>query len=145
MEKFSVSIPHVNKPEVTPSISTSSSFELVSPKGNWVGMNNPTLLMDATRDTFYPIRDDDNPSGLTDGILEQLYSHQLLIALPAAVARWNEWDVKRLAGEWERSRTRLNTTTTSPRPSFRSPPPCSDTWPWSPNAPRSGRILLARC
>ena len=87
----------------------------------------PTLSMDAARDTFYRIYDDDNPSDLTNSILEQLDFHPLSITLLATVSRQNRWDMKRLAKEWEQRRTRVleagrnNSLATTVELSFASP------------------------
>ena len=65
----------------------------------------PTLSMDAARNTFYRIYDDNGQSGRIDEILNQLDFHPLSVTLLATVARQNEWDNNRLVREWERHQT----------------------------------------
>lgn len=65
--------------------------------------------MDAARDAFYHIYDNDEPSNRVDDILEQLYLHPLSITLLATVAQNNQWDTERLTREWKKQRSVMPT------------------------------------
>ena len=67
----------------------------------------PILSMDAARDTFYRVYDDENPSDVINNILEQLDYHPLSITLLATVARQNRWYLKELGEEWRERRTKV--------------------------------------
>ena len=67
----------------------------------------PPLSVDAARDTFYHIYNDESPSDVINNILEQLDLHPLSIELLATVAHQNRWDLGRLAEEWKKHRTKV--------------------------------------
>ena len=64
----------------------------------------PTLSMEAARDIFYSIYDDDEQSIVVDDLLQRLDFHALSITLLATVASDNLWSYDRLAKEWDKRR-----------------------------------------
>ena len=70
-------------------------------------LNVLTLSIDAARDTFYRIYENDKQPDLVDKILRQLDFHPLSITLLATVGHQNGWDMGRLGREWEMGRTRV--------------------------------------
>ena len=67
----------------------------------------PTLSIDAARNVFYRIYKNAKRSDLVDDILGQLDFHPLSVTLLATVAHQNKWDTERMAGEWQKQRTRV--------------------------------------
>ena len=65
----------------------------------------PTLTMDSARRAFRRIYNHHQQLELTDKILRQLDFHPLSVTLLATVARQNDWDINRLAREWEERQT----------------------------------------
>ena len=68
-------------------------------------LNVPTLSLDAARNTFYHIYEDNERSGLVDKVLKQLDFHPLSVILLATVSHQNNWGTDRLATEWEKQHT----------------------------------------
>ena len=70
-----------------------------------------TLSMKTARDVFNSYYKNREVPDLVDNILEQLDFHPLSIVLLATVARQKDWDINRLAKEWESQRTSMLRTT----------------------------------
>jgi len=70
-------------------------------------LNVLTLSIEAARDAFYRIYENDEQPDLVDKILGQLDFHPLSITLLATVGHQNMWDMGQLGREWEMGRTRV--------------------------------------
>ena len=67
----------------------------------------PTLSMEAARNIFYGIHDDDGRSTAIDDLLRRLDFHALSITLLATTASHNGWDHNRIAEEWDAQRAQV--------------------------------------
>ena len=63
--------------------------------------------MEAAREIFYSIYNDDERSSIIDNLLQHLDFHALSITLLATVASHNGWDYDRLASEWDIQRAQV--------------------------------------
>ena len=67
----------------------------------------PTLSMEAAREAFYHVYQQDGRSDSVNNILVQLDFHPLSVTLLATVAHQNLWDGNRLARAWQQHKTGL--------------------------------------
>ena len=67
----------------------------------------PTLSMEAARDIFYSIYDDDDHPETINNLLERLEFHALSITLLATTASDNMWSLNRLIKKWDAQRAQV--------------------------------------